>query len=180
MSNRAGVLFLVFVALGLFVGWSAWQWHLATTEVAFVQDQLKECQRLGSQIGRLRQAPMQFEESLKSNDALARLVEQAVGQATIEKQRITEISPGEPRRVGDSPYKEQITRVGLREVTLPQLVKFLLAVPQADPAIHIDTLDLRVPVGTANSSESTEQTEFWNAELTLTSQFYAPMVEVSR
>jgi len=180
MSNRAGVFVLAFAALGMFVGWSVWQWHLAQTELVFAGKQLTECRRLASRISRLRQAPAQFEDSLKSNDALARLVESTVKKAAIDQQRITEISPGEPRRVGDTPYKEQMTRVGLREVTLPQLIRVLLTVPQSDPAIQIGSLNLRVPAGTNSDSGNSNQDEFWNAELTLTSQFYAPIVEASR
>lgn len=180
MSDRPGILTFVFASLILAVGWCAWQWQIAEAEAVFARQQLAECERLARRIFRLRRAPARFEDSLRSNDALARLVEDGVKLAGVETRNISEISPGEPRRIGDTPYKEQLTTVQLREITLPQLIAFLLSVPEVDRAIQIGTVNLRAPIG-GNSAVSRQPTaELWNTELTLTSRFYAPIVETAR
>ncbi len=180
MIRHRGIVSLVFVALLLFAGWSAWQWDQALAEVNFAQDQLVKCRRLASRIEDLRQAPAQYDETQRSSDALSQLVEAAARQADIDVQRIASISPAEPRRLGDTPYKEQETRVELFEVTLPQLVTFMLTVPEADSAMHVGTMFMRTPVRPVYAPDQGEVEETWNAELILTSRFYAPIVAPSR
>lgn len=179
MKNRRSILSIAFLSLFLFVAWSGWQWDQAEAEFQFACDQLVECRRLASRIHALRLAPTRYDESQRSNEALSQLVETAAESSGISRERIRSIDPGEPRRVGDTPYKEQETRVELSELTVQQLVKLMLAVPAADSAIQVTTLFMRTPAQFRNDSDH-QQHEFWNADLILTSQFYAPIVAPSR
>ena len=163
-----------FLALLLLVVWSAVQRQQAFRQAEDAWRRLQNCRQMARRIRELRKTPVQFAETQRSGDALLQRVEDAAREARIDAERIAAIAPAEPRRIGDTPYKEQETRVELFHVTLSRLVRFLLAVPTADPAIHINTLLLRTPVQTG--SPGGPKAELWNAEVILTSRFYAPMV----
>lgn len=177
MSERFQKLWLVAVMfLAAFVGWAAWQWQQSRDELGFATDQWREVEALAGKIEELRDAPARYEETLRSNEALAELVEDSARLTKLPTDRIVQISPSEPRRVGDSPYKEQLTELELREITLRQLVELTLAILQADPGVSVSTLSLRVPPGNREATADGQADEFWNVQLHLTSQFYAPIL----
>ncbi|MCA9077768.1 MAG: hypothetical protein KDA93_22265 [Planctomycetaceae bacterium] len=177
MSERSQKLWLVAVmSLTAFGGWTAWQWKQSRDELRFATEQWREVDTLARKIEELRDAPAKYEETLRTNEALAELVENSARLTKLPTDRIVQIAPSEPRRVGDSPYKEQLTELELREITLQQLVELTLAILQADPGVSVSTLSLRVPPGNREAAADEQTDEFWNVQLHLTSQFYAPIL----
>lgn len=170
----------LFVALTLILGvadaWAGWLWMRSREERGHARDQLAICQEVSREINSLRSAPIRFEEGARTSDALAQLVESSSQRVGLGSDRIVHISPGEPKRLGESPYQEQVTEVELREVTLKQLLQFALAVGNTGPGIHCGALTLRVPPGTEDSDSGTE---LWNAQVLLTTYIYAPKIPPS-
>jgi hypothetical protein len=165
------LLLLVACALSLVDGWAGWQWTSRQQEFSMARAQAASCDELAEKIDSLRGAPVKVEETARSGDALAKLVESAAQEVGLASDRIVHVAPAEPRRIGDSPYLEQTTAVELRAVTLRQLVEFSLSLGQKEPRIKIPTVALRTPPGDVNANSGRE---LWNVQLTLTAHVFAP------
>ncbi len=170
-KNSTHLLVLVAGALCLVDGWAGWQWASGHEGLALARNQITNCDELGQRIKSLRQAPAKVEETARTGEALARLVESSAPEVGLPSDRIVHVAPAEPRRIGDSPYLEQSTAVELRAVTLRQLIEFSLCVSRKEPQIRIPALALRTPPGEANASQGHE---LWNVQLTLTAHVFAP------
>ncbi len=175
MSERphqfTNLLLLVACALTLVDGWAGWQWAGRQQEFTMAREQAASCEELGQKIDSLRGAPAKVEETARSGEALAKLVESAAQEAGLASDRIVHVAPAEPRRIGDSPYLEQTTAVELRAVTLRQLIEFSRSIDQKEPRIKIPAVALRTPPGDINTNSGRE---LWNVQLTLTAHVFAP------
>jgi len=99
---------------------------------------------------------------------------QAVG---VVPGRIVRIDPRSARRIGDTPYEEQPTRVELRELTLEQIVSFLSKVVREERGTEVTELRLKpARTGGVNAEDSpvSGQVELWDAEVTLTALAFSP------
>jgi hypothetical protein len=174
-APKKSVVVLLVAAGVLFVadGWAGWQWANCQHALAIMRLETADSLALYQKIDSLRQAPVKVEVSARTGDALAKLVESAAQEAGLPTDRIVHVAPAEPRRLGDSPYLEQITAVELRAVTLRQLAEFSLSVGKKDPQIAIPNLALRMPPGDANPNSGRE---LWNVQLTLTAHVFAPKI----
>jgi hypothetical protein len=170
-KNATHLLVLVAGVLCLIDGWAGWQWVSGRDSLALARDQAANCEDLGTRIESLRQAPAKVEETARTGEALARLVESSAQQVGLPSDHIVHVAPAEPRRIGESPYLEQSTAVELRSVTLRQLIEFSLSVARKEPRIRIPTLALRTPPGEAKANNGHE---LWNVQLTLTAHVFAP------
>jgi hypothetical protein len=169
---RFGAITLALAALLIGVNaWGLWQRTASRDDFLAEEEQFRACERLTAQISRLRTAPTQVDESARTGDALAKLVESAASPIGLGVDRIVHVAPGESRRLSDSAYLEQATAVEFREVTLRQLIEFLLGLQQAAPGLEATHLSIRVPPSAGNSKEGRE---LWNVQLVLTSHIYAP------
>jgi hypothetical protein len=167
----AYLMLLLACGLSLLDGWAGWQWASCQEELTIAGEQTSDCEDLGRKIDSLRGAPAKVEETARTGDALAKLVESAAQEVGLAGDRIVHVAPVEPRRIGESPYLEQTTAVELRAVTLRQLVELSLSVSRKEPRIKIPTVALRTPPGDANVNSAHE---LWNVQLTLTAHVFAP------
>ena len=158
-------------SLVLFDGWALWQWDSARQQLDWEQAQLAAADRLANSIRALRRSPEKLEPNARSADSLAKLVEGAAQQVGLGTDRIVHVAPSEPRRVGNTPYLEQMTAVELRNVTLKQMVDLTQAVSRNAPRLMVSTISVRMPPAESNSAN---RNELWNAELTLTGHLYEP------
>lgn len=177
-ASKNSVVVLLLAAGGLFVAdvWAGWQWASGQQALAVVRQEIADSVALGQMIDSLRQAPVKVEESARTGDSLAKLVESAAQEAGLPSDRIVHVAPAEPRRIGDSPYLEQTTAVELRAVTLRQLAQFSIALGKKEPRITIPNVALRMPPGETNPNIQ----ELWNVQLTLTAHVFAPKMPASR
>ena len=173
--KKTVVFALAIGALLIADGWAGWEWACSQQELAIVREQNFDSAALGQRIASLRTGPLKVEETARTGDALARLVESAAQVAGLPNDRIVHVAPGEPRRVGDSPYLEQTTAVELRAVTLRQLVELTVATGKKEPRITIANVALRMPPGDVNSNPAHE---LWNVQLTLTAHVFAPKIPI--
>lgn len=167
----AYLILLFACALCLVDGWAGWRWAACQGELAMAREDVSGCEELGQRIESLRGAPVKVEETARTGDALAKLVESAAQDAGLTSDRIVHVAPVEPRRIGDSPYLEQTTAVELRAVTLRQLIEFSLSLGHKEPRIKIPSVSFRTPPGDANTNIGPE---LWNVQLTLTAHVFAP------
>jgi hypothetical protein len=171
--------FVVLTAFALLAAdaWLGWNWLDGREERQLGGEQLANCNALARRISELRSAPAKVEETARTSAALARLIESAAGQAGLPTDRIVHVAPGEPRRIGDSPYLEQTTAVELRAITLRQLIELTLNIGRAAPQLQIPSVAIRTPPGEPNSSSAAE---LWNVQMTLTAHVFAPKIRPSR
>ena len=140
-------------------------------------EQWQECRELVKQIERLRDQPRQAADAFRSASQLAQVMEATAHAVGVAPERIVRIDPRSTRRIGDTPYQEQPTRVELRELTLEQIVSFLRKVVQEERGTEVAELRLK-PARTggvdAEKSHTSGQVELWDAEVTLTALAFSP------
>ncbi len=164
--------FIAVLGLAALNGWFGWEYWARREQAQDAEAQLAAVSNLAQKIEKLKSAPLQVNEGAQSTSALAQLVESKVKSVNLKPEQIAHIVPGEPRRIGETPYLEQATDVELRQASLKSIVEFTIALGQSGPGIAVPSLSLRVPPGTENASGE----ELWNAQLTLTSRIYAPKI----
>lgn len=166
-------LFFSVLAVGLLVAcaWSYFDRTRAGRGLRADTENLAACQHAAGQIERLRQQKQRALLKSKPTDELNRKVDDWARQAQIDPQRLVRIEPQAPRRVGDSQYLEQVTELEVVGATLPMLIRLAQLAEQAEEGIKLTSLRISPP---RSSSESTDESETWNAELALTYLIYSP------
>lgn len=170
------VKLLVLVVIGSFDGYAIWQWIRVENDVNLVRQLNADCELLAQRIGTLRESPTQVQETLKTNESVAQLVESVAGSAGLSADRIVHVAPTAPRRLADSSYTEQATEIELREVSLQQLIQLAIAIPRTAPGMHVPRLVMRTPPPGNSSNESEPAGELWNVQMTLTSITHQPTI----
>lgn len=167
-SRFVSVLLLVGLAL-----LTAWSWSCLAASAAasrLATEDLLECRRLAQEIKRLGKSPQKASLEARSSTQLTKLVEESARSAQLSPQSVVAIDPQPARRMGETGYREQLTHVELREMTLRQLVTFLLALSDEGSGIEVASLRLRAP----RDEKTVENNETWAAEVTLTQVVFAP------
>lgn len=158
-------------ALACLGAWSRSQLAAGRQAAQAAAEDLAECQRLADEITRLGTRPQKASLEARSATELAKLVEQSAQAAALPQQALVQIDPQPARRVGETAYREQATRLELRDVTLRQLVTFLHGLSHDDLGMEVSDLRLRAP----RDDKSVQPTdETWTAEVTLTHLIFAP------
>ena len=101
-------------------------------------------------------------------DDIQAAVERAAETAGIPAATLSRITPEPARRVGNSVYVEQPTRVRLSEVSLKQLVVFAHTLTADHGGLNIHTIQIRAP-------RADDTTDTWIAEIVLTYLTYDPV-----
>ena len=116
------------------MGWTCWSQY---EQAQLSQVQLATINHLAANIESLRQSPVRVDEGVQSSDALAVIVETSAKQVGLNPQQIVRIDPGEPRRIGESPYLEQKTDVEVRDASLRQIVEFILTLEDGGNGLSV-------------------------------------------
>ena len=145
--------------------------RLNSAKVAAVQaaDDLRICEQLANQIAEVSATPKKALEEQRSIDDLSSRIEQAAKASELAAGTVARILPQADRRIADTAYVAQPTRVECRNIGLKDLVFFIGELLSSDKAFHATTIRLSLPQ-VASSTES----EAWNAELVLTHVLYSP------
>jgi hypothetical protein len=176
LRNRSALIGFVVCCLLVFDGWALWQWASSQQLLDSDQDRLAAANRLARSIESLRRSPEKLDANARSADSLAKLIESAAQQVGLGTDRIVHVAPSEPRRVGNTPYLEQVTAVELRDVSVKQLVDLTRSLGEIAPRLTIPSISMRTP---ANEANSAGKAELWNVELTLTGHLYEPKMPSS-
>lgn len=149
---------------------SGWYYSTNAARLSSAQENLHACRQLAAAIQTAKQTPHRARLETRSLDDLGMAIESAAASAQLARERVLCIDPQAPKRLGKTDYMEQATEVELTEVTLPQVVNFIYEVGGRDEQLRTDTLRLRMP---HVSTESTTD-ELWLADVILTQRIYAP------
>ena len=112
--------------------------------------------------------PNRIDDQEREVALLARLVEAAADQAALPRQSLERIWPQPPQRLGDTAYQRHATQLVVRDVTLPQAVRFLRGLATGPKPLDIDQLRLSAPRGSAPTAPGI--TETWTLEASVSYQ----------
>jgi hypothetical protein len=179
MKSRVGEKTLAWViGLTLVVALAASGWRYQRQKQAALEAQgnLAACQQLAARILELRHQPTLAVSQSRSSGEIDRQIEAAAAAVGLEGRQIVRIEPQPLRRLGQTAYEEQPTRVELSRVTLPQLVGLVDRLTSPETGLDVHHLTLRTP-----HQESTESAagEAWGAELTLTYLLFRPQTSAA-
>ena len=168
MSKRRTTLCLTLtILLMATVAWTYDHYRTNTAAAENAARDLHACRRLSSSIENLRRLP----QSAASQENLAAevtgLVEQAAKTAGTPANCLARIAPDQPRRLGDTVFKEKPTHVLLKQVTLEQFLRLLESVQAANRGLGIRSVSLRAP-------QPEDIGPYWNAEFTVSLLIYDP------
>jgi hypothetical protein len=165
--DRMLVALLITLAIS-FVGTAVW-FRGAREQVSRAASNLQECERLAQQIEVGADQPQLAGLESHSENELSQRAETAAAACGIPVASLASIIPMSERRIGDSAYQEQPSRIEITAVTLSQLYRFLEALKQGATGMRVAAIGLTAPPSNAGNSE-----ERWNVDVTLTHLIYAP------
>jgi len=167
-SRREVVMLGVLTALLAVAALWAWgRCAAARADCGSAGTELAECRRLADRIEHLRHRPNRAGAETLQLSVLTRRIEQAAAAAGIASGRIERIWPDQPRRVGETVYREMPTRVVVKGIDTRQLATFLHALAGTTPGLWTRSLRLRTPRGQ-------EDGPTWDVEAVVSYLIYDP------
>jgi len=154
----------------LLAGAALWAWARCATaraDCGSAGADLAECNHLADRIKGLQNRPNRAGAETLQLSVLTRRIEQAAAAARIPTNRIDRIWPDQPRRVGETVYKEMPTRMVVKGVDARQLATFLHALARTTPGLWTRSLRLRTPRGQ-------EDGPTWDVEAVVSYLIYDP------
>ncbi len=166
MTRQATITVAAIVMLAGSAAWSYARLTRTRASAATAAGELAECRRHAAIIHSLADRPALADDAERQSAQTSRLIEQAASAAGIDARQLIRISPGQARRVGDSPYTDKPTAVTLRAVRTDQLVKFIHAVQAAPQGLTCSAIRL--------DAAGDGSKPLWSAEVELTYLIYEP------
>jgi len=161
------------LAVGLLL--ASWTW-LDARRLASKRDSLQtitakieEMQADVAQIKSLRTAPRRATERERPNDELLEEIRDALTAARISAEHWIGNEPSQPVRTTGSQYKRLNTRLLFEDIGLEELVRFVHALIEHNPALSASQLRLYMPHGRAGDT--------WNVDMTVSYLIYSPYVQ---
>ena len=160
----------------------------AASERRSLAESVVETQRLAATLRRLEAASTPSAAAAASPDEISNRVQAAQTAAGIDEVALREVQNPEPTRVGRTDFVQRATRIELREVTLPQVAAFAIALEDDAAGLVARRLRLTTPrsqsatggvrrsTPTPPDGQAVDADERWNAELTLTQTIRSPTV----
>jgi hypothetical protein len=180
-ARRDRLVLAVLVAGGLLaLLWSGSRLSDSRRSAAEAAGDLGACRDLAMRVESLRRRPAVAEGHGLGESDLHRRIAAAAGVAELPAESLGRIESEPSRRVGETPYREDATRVYLHRVTLRQLFTFLHALasgrngpdetsaaPSAGSGLRVKSIRLSAPRGE-------EAGDRWAVETTLAYLVYDP------
>ncbi len=171
MKRRWLLLTSLAMALVVLIVVAALRTQRAYLGIESASENLLRVQELASAIGKLRRTPTQAALASTPTGEIARKLQLAAEKATIPLAQLSRIDPRPIRRMGDSAYLAQETRVELRNVTLAQLVTWLQEITAQANDLTATGLRLVAP---REPNPASDASETWSVEVTLTQLVFSP------
>ena len=108
-------------------------------------ENLTVCRQLARQIERLNSTPTRASLHRRSSGDLALKIQQAAQIAKIPESAIVRIDPQANRRMGETPYVQQPTRLEIRQISFDGLVRFLAEVSSSESGLQATSVRLTAP-----------------------------------
>lgn len=178
------VIGLLFISMG-FAVYSGLRLRDARSGYTHETHQLVEAQGYAQKILENRDVPQLVSDREMELTHLARLIERSADQAKVPRQALDRIWPQPPRRIGDTVYQRKATQLVIRDITLPQVIRFLHGLAVGDSPLRIDSLRLSAPRNSSATHSAGRQTnsspsrETWTLEATVSHLLYKPAADQS-
>jgi len=172
MSRPRSRLLIAAMYIGLMVLLLICGLHMVQSRRAAARaaENLATCRQLAEQIDLLKAVPTHASLERQSLQALSLRIEQAAQIAGIAESAIVRISPQAGRRVKDSAHIEQPTTVQFRQISLKQLVGFLVELSASQSGLQATSVRLTAP----RTPPADQQGETWSVEVVLTQLIFSP------
>lgn len=148
--------------------WSVFEYRSKVRQIDQEMASLDECRELATKISTWNRRPTVATLDVTSPEKLTQQITSCIRTAAIPKSSLLSISPGETSQISGSDYRQRITAVRLRSVTLAGLADLQQAL---DAGNGLYLRDVRLTVADSNASNDAER---WDALLTLTQLIYSP------
>lgn len=173
--RRAGAAAVIGLALLFGLLWSISYHTSARVDALLAASDTQACRQMAARIEELQTRASAAGSGAIDQTDLHLRGQEALAQLGIDAGHLVQVTPQEPRRVGETAYKEVPRQFVLRDVTLRQLVGFLLFMTADRPSLQVRTLRLHAPRDAAPSAGGA----MWSAEVTLCYLIYEPPVAVN-
>jgi hypothetical protein len=167
--GRLALYAMLFVALAAIL--AAWNHYRSSRDLA--RDavvNLAECERLTQELDRFRDAPRIASLEVEPPDRIAARVTSAAAGAMLSPLSIYSVDPQTPSRIARSAYQIRATQIVLQNATLRQIASFVSGLEDSDSGMIVRDLSL-----SGSKTVSDDDSELWNARLTLTQMIYSPI-----
>jgi len=164
--HRGSLYAAVTIAAMLFAcAWSASYLFDARDAAGHAHRELQTCRAMANHVARLKDRPSGA-GPLDQAD-LHRRSQQALEQLGVSPDQLVQIGHDQPRTIGQSAYKEVPSQLVLRDLTVRQVVGFLLAMTGDGSPLHASSLRLSAPREEGGGTR-------WAVEITLSYLTYEP------
>ena len=147
----------------------AWAWQASAAYAAARADS-DDCRRLADEIAKLRGRPKPAGLEADSPEVIAERVEAASQAAGLPPRALQRVEPQAPARVERTSYRQRITRIALRRVTLAQLAAFCYHLSDDQRGWTVRDLTLTPEADEQGSAGD----ELWSVEVALTQLIFSP------
>lgn len=141
----------------------------AQTDSEEIATDLQRSRTLAKEISKLRSSPIIAGAADIDPTDISKRIDKAAKVALFTTDSITRISPEQPQRIADTPYRQRVTQVILRNVNLRQLLGFTTAISKLDGGMNIRSIRIVAP-----RSDNASSAEIWAVEITLTYIYFDP------
>ena len=171
--RERGAPLVIILALLVALLWSYGHFRGAREAAALAAGDSEICRQMASRIEQLKtRARAAGSGSMDQTDLHLR-GQEALAQIGMDARHLVQVTPQEPRRVGQTAYKEVPRQFVLQDVTLRQLVGFLLFMTEDRPSLQVRSLRLHGPRdGMPGGAQ-------WSAEVTLCYLIYEPPTAIN-
>jgi len=168
MNRRRLMLFGMLAALmGIVTVWTYDNMVAARIAAFDANEDLVACRRMTAGIESYQKRPVQAAEHVQLATETTGLIEKSAKDASIDLRNLIRITPEPSRRVGDTVYKEKVTFVHLKNITLKQLVALVHNLITAQQKLQVKTIRIAAP-------QPDDTGSWWTVELALTYLIYEP------
>ena len=137
------------------------------------EDMIK-CRELADSIVRLSSHRQnQMTDQPQDESSIDRRSEEAAQLANMSPEKLEKTSHPSPRRLGQSPYRENLTTIILKEVSMEETIRFLHALTGDSPSLRVQSLRFWTQKG--NKVDALQ--DRWNVDLTLADLVYDPKTD---
>jgi hypothetical protein len=164
-SSLIYTLLLLVLVIGVSVSWQRmadWRDHADRASADY-----RQCRLLAKRINDLRAQRTVVKSQSLAQPEMSALIEQAARTAGIAVDQLDGIDPQTPRRAGRTAYERMPVRVTLHRSSMPQLIRFLLAVEEHETGLTTQHLAVTAP-------HDEPDPDLWKTDITFSYLLYNP------
>ena len=169
-NNRSLLLLGALLAICLLTAniWAISQMLASQRVVADASEELSKNTLLIAEIKRLQFKPRIASLEQETITGIPERIEQAMQFAGITSDKFVQNIPGGAAPKGNTNYKERLTEIKLKELTMPQIVQFCQQLEAPEKGLTVRDLDLRASIPVVGSDA-----DLWEATIQLSQLIYS-------